>query len=80
MKKSEKIQGEIEKTEEKIALLQTRIKELQRDKAEAVDAELLNMVKMINCQPHELQAILKAIKNGDLDYLVEHMEKQEKTA
>lgn len=80
MKKSEKLQQEIERTEEKIAVLQRRLADLKREKIEAENAEYVEMIRDLDCKPNEVQALLRAIKTGDMDYLLKHMQKQEKSA
>lgn len=80
MKKSEKVQQEIERTEEKIAVLQRRLADLKREKIEAENAEYVEMIRDLDCKPNEVQALLRAIKTGDMDYLLKHMQKQEKSA
>lgn len=75
MKKSEKIQQEIESSESKIFALQARVVELKREKVNTENAELVSMVRDLDCCPGELKEILRAIKAGDLDFLMEHMAK-----
>lgn len=80
VKKSIRIQQEIEKMEGKIANYQSKLADLKKEKIDAENSEMITMVRDLNCKPNELQGILKAIKNGDLDYLLQHMDNEEKTA
>lgn len=60
--KISKITGEIEKTREKISDLQSRLKELERQKTELENADILALVRGIDIQADEFAAFVAAYK------------------
>ena len=58
--KINKVIGDIEKTREKIAEHQSRLKELERYKTELENADIVAMVRGINIPPEELEAFAQA--------------------
>ena len=58
--KINKVIGDIEKTKDKIAEFQARLKELERLKTELENADIVAMVRGINIPPSELEAFARA--------------------
>ena len=55
-----KVIGEIEKAKEKLAECQSRIKELERQKTEYENADIIAMVRGIDIPPAEFEAFARA--------------------
>ena len=55
-----KIIGDMEKTREKIAEQQSRLKELERMKTELENADIVSMVRSIDIPPDEFEAFARA--------------------
>ena len=60
----EKIRKDIEKTKEKIAELQKRLRTLEAQLAEEENLEIVRMVKAVKMDNKELTAFLKAYASG----------------
>jgi len=60
--KIEKITAEIEKTKSKLATYQTRLRDLERQKTEIENADILAMVRSIDVAPDEFAAFVKMFK------------------
>lgn len=60
----EKIRRDLEKTNEKICVLQARRKELEAQLTEAENLETVQMVKAVKMSNKELAAFLKAYASG----------------
>ena len=60
----EKIRKDIEKTKEKIAELQKRLRTLEAQLAEEENLEIVRMVKAVKMDNQELTAFLKAYASG----------------
>lgn len=60
--KIEKINMEIKRQQEKIAEGQNRIKELERQRTEIENANIIGLVRAIDATPEELAALLRSIK------------------
>ena len=59
MNKIERIDREIQKTREKITELQNKLKELNAQKTEAENLEIVQLVRSMRMTPQELNAMLK---------------------
>ena len=55
-----KVTGDIEKTKDKIAEQQSRLRELERLKTELENAEIVATVRSINLPPADLEAFARA--------------------
>lgn len=64
--KSEKIQGEIDKVKAKIAEQQTRLKELEQNKREVENSEIVDVVRGMSIPLDELAVLLQTLKGGTL--------------
>ncbi len=62
--KSEKIQGEIDKVKAKIAEQQTRLKELEQNKREVENSEIVEVVRGMSIPLDELAVLLQTLKGG----------------
>ena len=64
--KLQKVLSEIDKVKEKIAVQQTRLRELEQQKTELENMEIVGMVRGLDVAPEELAAFIKAFreKNG----------------
>lgn len=60
----EKIRRDLDKTNEKITVLQARKKELEAQLTEAENLEIVQMVKAVKMSNRELTAFLKAYASG----------------
>jgi predicted nuclease with TOPRIM domain len=60
MKNVERITGEITKTRDKIAELQNRLKELERQKTEAENFNIVALVRGMELEPDKLRAFIEA--------------------
>ena len=63
--KSAKIQTEIEKLKEKISEQQTRLKELERNKTEAENSEIVDIVRGMSVPLDELPLLLQKLRAGE---------------
>ena len=59
MNKIERIDREIQKTREKITEYQNKLKELNAQKTEAENLEIVQLVRSMRMTPQELNAMLK---------------------
>lgn len=68
--KIQKLASEIEKTSHRITALQERLKELEKQRNELVNTEIIEMVRSIYASPEELAVFIKAFreKGGRPDY------------
>jgi DNA-binding transcriptional regulator YhcF (GntR family) len=60
--KTEKINTEIEKTKAKIAEDQARLRELERQKTEQENTEIVGIVRDVKMSPQELAAFVRKFK------------------
>ena len=58
--KLQKVLSEIDKVKEKIAVQQTRLRELEQQKTELENMEIVGMVRGLDVAPEELAAFIKA--------------------
>ena len=61
--KIEKIQSELPKIKDKIAKLQARQKELERQLVETQNADIVAAVRAIDVKPEELQALIARLQS-----------------
>jgi len=64
MATTQKIRSDIEKTKEKIAEQQKRLRELEQKIVEEENLEIVRMVKAVKLDNKELSAFLKAYASG----------------
>ena len=62
--KLQKILTEISRTREKIAAQQTRLRELEQQKTELENVEIVGMVRGLSVAPEELAAFIKAFRGS----------------
>ncbi len=62
--KSEKIQGEIDKVKAKIAEQQAQLKELEQNKREVENSEIVDVVRGMSIPLDELAVLLQTLKGG----------------
>ena len=62
--KSAKIQAEIEKAKAKLSEQQTRLKELEQNKREAENSEIVDIVRGMSIPLDELPLMLQKLKGG----------------
>ena len=60
--KIEKINTEIKKHQDRIAESTNRIKELERQRTEIENTDIIGLVRAVNATPEELAALLKGLK------------------
>lgn len=83
LKKLEKVLdkvNEIEKVKGKITTQQARLRELEQQKTELENTEIVGMVRGLEVTPEELASIIQAIRNGNIGGLpvsVQNPEEQE---
>ena len=78
--KIQKIISEIEKAKGKIATQQARLRELEQQKTELENTEIVGMVRSLEVTPEELATIIQAIRTGNtgsLPVIAETLERQE---
>lgn len=63
--KSAKIQTEIDKVKEKISEQQTRLKDLERNKTEAENSEIVDIVRGMSVPLDELPVLLRKLRAGE---------------
>ena len=63
--KIQKIVTEIEKVKSKIATQQARLRELEQQKTELENTEIVGMVRGLEVTPEELATIIQAIRSGN---------------
>ena len=78
--KIERIDQEIEKTREKIAEYQEKLKTLEAQKTEAENLEIVQMVRALRMTPAQLNAMLSGGKNHGRDTALSESNNQEVTA
>lgn len=76
MMKSEKIAKNIEKLKEKMLELQIQLEDLEKQKTQAENDEIVQAVRSIKVQPGELKYVLKAIQNMNVKAIIEKMKKE----
>jgi len=64
--KTERITQEISKTKAKISDLQVKLRDLERQKTEQENGEILELVRSIDVSPQELTAMLRLIREDRL--------------
>jgi len=64
--KTERITQEIGKTKAKISDLQAKLRDLERQKTEQENGEILELVRSIDVSPQELTAMLRLIREDRL--------------
>lgn len=62
--KLQKVLTEIDRTKEKIAVQQTRLRELEQQKTELENVEIVGMVRGLSVAPEELAAFIKAFRGS----------------
>ena len=62
--KSQKIQAEIEKVKAKINEQQARLKELEKNKLEAKNSEIVDIVRGLSISLEELPLVLQQLRGG----------------
>jgi len=67
MKNVEKIVDEIAKTKAKIIEFQNRLRELERQKVEAENFNIVLLVRGMELEPEKLRAFLEAYQKENLD-------------
>ena len=78
--KIERIDQEIEKTREKIAEYQEKLKTLEAQKTEAENLEIVQMVRALRMTPAQLNAMLSGGMNHGSDTALLESNNQEATA
>lgn len=74
--KSEKIAKNIEKLKEKMLELQIQLEDLEKQKIQAENDEIVQTVRSIKVQPEELKYVLKAIQDMNIKAIIEKMKKE----
>lgn len=62
--KSMKIQAEIDKTRAKLAEQQARLRELEKNKLEAENSEIVDIVRGLSISLEELPLVLQQLRGG----------------
>ena len=78
--KIQKSVAELEKVKGKTATQQARLRELEQQKTELENTEIVGMVRSLEVTPEELATIIQAIRTGNtgsLPVLAETLEGQE---
>lgn len=69
--KLNKLQMEIDKTKQKIAEQQTKIRELEQQKTEIENTEIVELVRSMKMNTTELSHFLKAYRKNDAPILMQ---------
>lgn len=78
--KLQKVMAEIEKVKAKIAAQQTHLRELEQQKTELENTEIVGMVRGLDVAPEELAAFIKAFRSstaGTPDFMEKEDEENE---
>ena len=67
MKNVDKIVGEIAKTKTKIIEMQNRLKELERQKTEAENFNIVMLVRDMELEPDKLRSFIEAYKKENVN-------------
>ena len=62
--KLQKVLTEIDRTKEKIAVQQARLRELEQQKTELENMEIVGMIRGLSVAPEELAAFIKAFRGA----------------
>lgn len=74
-KKKEKVILEIAKTKEKISVLQSKLRELERQKTEHENTEIVELVRSTKMNTSELSEFLKAYREkNDASFFIQKQE------
>lgn len=73
----EKIEKDITRTKEKIAEFQKKLRNLEAQKKEAANLEVVNLVKAVKMDNATLTVFLKAYAKGDLELPEEYQQELE---
>ena len=74
-KKKEKVILEIAKTKEKISVLQSKLRELERQKTELENTEIVELVRSTKMNTSELSEFLKAYREkNDAPFFIQKQE------
>lgn len=76
MMKSEKIAKNIEKLKAKMLELEIQLEDLEKQKIQAENDEIVQAVRSIKVQPEELKYVLKAIQDMNIKAIIEKMKKE----
>ncbi len=76
MMKSEKIAKNIEKLKAKMLELEIQLEDLEKQKTQAENEEIVQAVRSIKVQPEELKYVLKAIQDMNVKAIIEKMKKE----
>ena len=76
MMKSEKLKKSIEKLKEKMLELQIQLEDLEKQKIQAENDEIVQAVRSIKVQPEDLKYVLKAIQDMNIKAIIEKMKKE----
>ena len=77
-RKSQKIQAEIEMVKAKINEQQARLKELEKNKLEAENSEIVDIVRGLSISLEELPLVLQQLREGTSGQSVQKSEPVEK--
>jgi hypothetical protein len=73
-KKKEKVILDIKKTKDKISVLQSKLRELERQKTELENTEIVELVRSTKMNTSELSTFLKAYRENDASFFIQKKE------
>jgi hypothetical protein len=73
-KKKEKVILDIKKTKDKISVLQSKLRELERQKTELENTEIVELVRSTKINTSELSTFLKAYRENDASFFIQKKE------
>ena len=73
-KKKEKVILDIKKTKDKISVLQSKLRELERQKTELENTEIVELVRSTKINTSELSTFLKAYRENDASFFIQKQE------
>lgn len=73
----QKVTAEIERVKEKLAAQQQRLRELEQQKTELENSEIVGVVRGLDVTPEELASLLRTLRGGKGTANLENQEESE---
>lgn len=73
----QKVAAEIERVKEKLAAQQQRLRELEQQKTELENTEIVGVVRGLDVTPEELASLLRTLRGGKGTASLENQEESE---
>lgn len=76
-KTTTKIQQDIDSTKKRIAVLKSKLSQLEAEKEKIENEEIVSLVRSLQCTPGDIREIIQAIKKNDISCLTKFAEKRD---